>query len=550
MNLLAFLYASGDIDEIGQSKEKKPILIAGAAQPAAGEASFEASSAGFTLTATVDDVTSDTFHTPPDTLVEGESGGLTLTATVDDVSGSAFSTGPDVSGGGFTMTSSVDEVTSSVALPVESSPILVVGDAGMSTSVHSAEVEAISAAAVSPVLMAEPYLDSTVIAEHPDRLTPSKRSNKGSSSPQGPQISTTLSPTSPIQNGVGRIQSPHNGPKVPQQVSPKPQVFSPQPTPQAPNPQPQALSPKPQVFSPQPQAFSPKPQVFSPQPQAFSPQPQAFSPKPQVFSPQPQAYSPQPQVYSPQPATARSPLQAWSPNRPATSPKPQAPPVSPKPVLVPTPVISRSMNTDSHDGVTSSVSTSTFDDGNTRREVSHQVQRFGDSRNNTTTTVRRETTTTAITNKTAQPFSASISNTSNGKISNQTSAFNVVQPTANGTAGPRRNFSSTTSNTTIKTLSTRGGPQQQFSTTISSSRSTSDIPTATSAPLFKPSRFVPGGERKDPPGLYGPGSPMVDAEGNMVFGKENLAPNFQVGVTIFGFLLSKFKCPLAHLSFS
>ena len=489
-------------------------------QPA-GDASFETSSAGFTLTATVDDVTSDAFHTPPDS-VERD-GELKLTATVDDVSGSAFSTGPDVSGDGFTLTSSVDEMTSSTSRAVESSPVFVIGDAGMSTSVHSAEVEAISAAAVSPVQMAEPFYESTVIAEQPDRLSPNpprrrSRSNKGAHSPHGPQ-KIPLSHVSPVQNAIGRIQTTQNkSPK--QQVSPKPQKLSPQN---------QTLSPQPQAFSPQPQAFSPQPQAFSPQPQAFSPQPQAFNPQPQVFSPKPQAFSSQP--VAPKPATTRSPLQAWSPNRSATSPKPQPQPTSSKPVLAPTPVVTRSIGTDN--GVVTSVSTSTFDDGKTRREVSHQVQRSGDGRNNstTTTTIRRETTTT--TNKTAQPFSSTSTHPTNrSNISKQTSAFNVVQPTLNGTA-PQRNFSTTTS-TTVRSATTLGPPQQQqqqqkqFTTNISSSRSTSDLPSASSGPIFKPSRFVPGGERKDIPGLYGPGSPMMDAEGNMVFGKENVAPQFQV----------------------
>ncbi|RUS82054.1 hypothetical protein EGW08_010184 [Elysia chlorotica] len=519
----------GDVDEIGQSKDKKPILVA--SQPA-GDASFEATSTGFTLTATVDDVTSDAFHTPPDS-VERD-GGFQLTATVDDVSGSAFSNEQEPSAGSFTLTSSVEEMTSSATShPVESSPVFLIGDAGMSTSVHSAEVEAISAAAVSPIQLAEPYYDSTVIAEHPERLSPNpprgrSRTSKNTRSPNGPQM-TTLSPVSPVQNGGSRINQ-----SLQQQVSPKPEKFTPQN---------QNLSPQPQPFSPQPQAFSPQPQAFSPQPQAFSPQPQAFSPQPQAFSPRPVA---------PKPVTSRSPLQAWSPNRPATSPKPQgpptspkpkAPPTSPKPVLVPTPVVSRSIGTDN--GVVTSVSTSTFDDGTTRREVSHQVQRSGDGRNNTTTTtLRRETTTT--TNKTTQPFSstsASPSTANKGNIFNQTSAFNVVQPAPNGNA-PQRNLS-TRSSTTIKSTVTQNSqpqpkphqqqqqqqPQQQYLfTNISSSRSTSDLPSASGSPLFKPSRFVPGRERKDIPGLYGPGSPMMDTQGNMVFGKENVAPQPQFQV--------------------
>lgn len=505
----------GDIDEIGQSKEKKPILVA--AQPA-GDTSFEASSGGFTLTATVDDVSSDTFHTPPGSV--DREGGLQLIASVDDVSGSTFSAEPVSAGGGFTLTSSVDEMTSSAVHAVESSPVLVVGDAGMSTSVHSAEVEAISASAVSPVMMAEPYVDSTVIAEHPDRLSPNpartrSRSNKNSRSPNGPQLNTTLSPVSPPQDIIGKVQPPPpqtiTSPQAPQQISPRPQMFSPQNQP----------------------TTSPQPQVFSPQPQVFSPQPQAFSPQPQAFSPQPQAFSPQPQAFSPKPITSKSPLQAWSPNRLATSPKPQAPPTSPKPMLAPTPVVSKSIGTDN--GVTTSTSTSTFDDGSTRRLVSHQVQRFGDGRNSTTTTsIRQETTTT--TNKKGQPYPAKLSTSkASTKISKQTSAFNVVQPAAFN-ATPQRNISTVTNTTSLRTVSSQGSQQpqqqQQFITTnISSSRSTTDIPSTSSAPIFRPSKFVPGGPKKEMPGLYGPDSPRMNSEGSLVFGKENVAPQPQFQVT-------------------
>ncbi|CAL1546147.1 unnamed protein product [Lymnaea stagnalis] len=269
----------------------------------------------------------------------------------------------------------------------------------------------------------------------------------------------------------------------------------------------------PTLISPMPPRNSPQcPSNNSPAPPSASPQP------PQIYSPAPPSVSPVP----PSPTQSYSPAQATINLKPTLIYAPAPPPVSPKPtkaVSNPPPPVSPKPP-----GVTSTTTYATFDDGQTQQEVSreHHVQKSDDG--GTTTVVQRETTrTTSI-----------LGPSYNAK--NQ--AFNVVQSNEVGEAKRSTSFSTTaTSTLSSATVIDKKGPTPftnpvssdaqlppfQFQpTAISGSLSTGNL--VGSAPVFKPTKFVPGSRKKDIPGPFSPTSSIGDTKDFLRGGKENALP--------------------------
>ncbi|CAG5130027.1 unnamed protein product [Candidula unifasciata] len=267
---------------------------------------------------------------------------------------------------------------------------------------------------------------------------------------------------------------------------------------------------------------------------------QAGSESPPYFHPsQPQPVR-QPPPGGPRPQTSIAVSQSYSTSHPPrfSSQPPRAPPpppVSPKPqrFLSPQPPsFGASPQPPSFgatpSGVTPTAASSTFDRGQTHRELTREqhVQRSADG--SSTTVVQREVTTTS-----GRP----------SFVKGQTSAFNAVQP--HEVIKPAQKSIKTTT-TTVKSTSiiTQKGPtpfassipsnilQQQYQAPTAPSYSTDTQHNRTETQLFKPTKFVPSSIKKDVTGLFSAPSPLADHNVQDRFreGKENVSPQpmFQV----------------------
>uniref|UniRef100_A0A0B7B449 PDZ domain-containing protein n=1 Tax=Arion vulgaris TaxID=1028688 RepID=A0A0B7B449_9EUPU len=247
----------------------------------------------------------------------------------------------------------------------------------------------------------------------------------------------------------------------------------------------------------------------------------------QVVAQVQQVYNLQPSLnYIPQP-----PHTSYAPPLSPQSPRSQyPPPVSPKPKRI---LISQPPSVSiKPPGLTSSVTSSTFDDGKVHREVTREQHVHSSDDGTSTTFVQREKTTTT----TGRP----------SFVKNQTSAFNAVQPSdaATTTHRPLHRSTTTSRKSTTNIINQKGptpfissGPstilQSQFQTqTAPTPRSIDNQTFNNDAPLFKPTKFVPSNSKKDIQGLYTPTSPMVDFNVHSGYndGKENMSPQpmFQV----------------------
>uniref|UniRef100_A0A2C9LRS9 PDZ domain-containing protein n=1 Tax=Biomphalaria glabrata TaxID=6526 RepID=A0A2C9LRS9_BIOGL len=237
------------------------------------------------------------------------------------------------------------------------------------------------------------------------------------------------------------------------------------------------------------------------------------------------SFIPGPQLPGPQALTDTYRSGTVTASRSPQSRSPVPPPVSPKPVAVPPPPpISPKPS-----GVTSSSSYATFDDGQTRREVTREqhIQRSDDGSNSTV--VQRESTLTT-------------SNYGPSYVKSQQSSFNVVQSSGIGDTQKSSSKTTTLLNTTTTVVNKKG--PTPFASSVSSNIQLPPIPQpglsgslstgnlSKPAPMFKPTKYVPGSGKKEVPGLYPPTSPLVDTNVNakFKFGKENAAPTpmFQV----------------------
>ncbi|XP_012935625.1 uncharacterized protein LOC101862103 [Aplysia californica] len=466
----------GDVDELSATKPKKPIQIMGGG---AGEGN---SGGGLIMTSSMGDVSSSGVDTVPDAPSE-----LILVSSVDNVTSDSYDQpAGDVTFGGLQLTATVDDVSGSTFNTGE--------DTSSSGLIMTASVDDVTSSTNDPVFLESSPVISTQFGDVTSNV-------------EDFQSSSTLTA---VMAEPFTDSARFNGPS-PTRLSPLPPKTSPKPS-KSPSISPQ---PPPQIYSPKPtQSQSPQP------PKIYSPvaPPQSVSPKAPPVSPKPQAsVSPLPQPRSPQP-----------------------PPVSPKP--------SRT---------TSSAATATFDDGQTRREVTREqhVTNSEDGRSNTV--VQKETTTTTSTNKRGPSF-----------VKSQASAFNSVQPTSAQQISQR----TTTTSTTVKSTTNNNNnnnnninngsfkvvnnaskasiqpptplsastssnflqQRPQPTTTFSSSFSSDTIRSNTNvAPVFKPTRFVPGsGTKKEVPGLFSPPSSQAEVNVSTTFmdGKENVSPQrmFQV----------------------